>query len=739
MWQIHTDDCNKYCVYTIIMPNFKRFFFFLLFLIPTSYILLPMPVQAAITACSVSVSPNTINSGSSDTLVFNVTNDDEAGNQLHWVKISVPSSNFTITSGDGPSNGGVEIASDGSYVIVKTTMSGGETGAFSIGVTAGGSSGTASFGVSVSDVSEGDNPVGCGGDASVTVPETAQTIQNSSNISVSVTDSSANITWSTSQSAVGSIDYGTSTSYGSQVSESGATTSHSLTLSSLSANTTYHFRITTGGTQFSDSTFKTAVSGTTTTTTVTNTVTTVVTSKTQTDTNGPVISISTNFEKPFESSPEIIGKAVDPSRIVKIEYSTDGGVDWLPVDSTSLGEKNIKFSFVPDSLDDGNYKIIVRAMDGAGNIGKSKIYNLVIDRLPPLVGGNIWSIGSIPILPDENGVLIMLAGVDHKITMSAVGGPLSINLLIGSSNYSMTRSNDSGLWSGVVNFDLPGSYIVKVKSVDGAGNETVRNLNSILVIDSGRVTESSNGNIVTNARVSIYQQDELSKIWSLWDGVSFGQKNPQVVTGTGSYSYFLPAGTYYLKVTALGYKSVTSKIFNITSPTIINTDILLAKGWWFNPFKSINITVNKDKLITKEQNSYPLVDTESPSFTLPSVGEKELNLLSLRGKNRVLVFLNTWLPSTSEQISQIKSLPTNYKEKITVVMMQESISKAAVFAKKGGYYDLTIVADNDGILINPYRVNSLPSSYFIDRKGLIKKVVTGVVSTNEIISILDSI
>lgn len=717
---------------------FVLVFFLSIFYIQYS-IFLASPTHAAITACSVSVSPNTINSGASDTLVFSVTNDDEAGNQLHWVKISAPSNNFTITSGDGPSNGGVEIASDGSYVIVKTTMSGGETGAFLVGVTAGGSSGTASFSVSVSDTSEGDSPVGCGGDSSVTVPETAQTIQNSSNISVSVTDSTANISWSTSQSAVGSIDYGTSTSYGSQVSESGGTTSHSLTLSSLSANTTYHFRITTGSTQFSDSTFKTAVSGTTTTTTVTNTVVTVITPKIIFDTSPPQISISTNFEKPFESSPEIIGKVIDPSRIVKIEYSTDGGADWLPVDSTSLGEKNIKFSFVPDSLDDGNYKIIVRAMDGVGNVGKSKTYNLVIDRLPPLVGGNIWSIGSIPILPDENGVLIMLAGVDHKITMSAVGGPLSINLLIGSSNYSMTRSNDSGLWSGVVNFDLPGSYIVKVKSIDGAGNETVRNLNSILVIDSGRVTESGNGNIVTNARVSIYQQDDLSKIWSLWDGISFDQKNPQAVSGTGSYSYFLPAGTYYLKVTALGYKSVTSKIFNITSPTIINTDILLAKGWWFNPFKTINITVNKDRLITKEQNSYSLVDTESPSFTLPSVGEKELNLLSLRGKNRVLVFLNTWLPSTSEQVSQIKLLPTNYKEKITVVMMQESISKAAVFAKKGGYYDLTIVADNDGILIDPYRVNSLPSSYFIDRKGLIKKVVTGVVSTNEIINILDSI
>ncbi|GEM_PF-869860 len=65
-----------------------------------------------------------------------------------------------------------------------------------------------------------------------------------SGVSVSgVTESSVTITWSTNQPAKGQVEYGTTTAYGAVTPLSGETTSHRATLSGLSPDTTYHYRV----------------------------------------------------------------------------------------------------------------------------------------------------------------------------------------------------------------------------------------------------------------------------------------------------------------------------------------------------------------------------------------------------------------------------------------------------------------------------------------------------------------
>ncbi len=62
--------------------------------------------------------------------------------------------------------------------------------------------------------------------------------------SASVTSSSATITWTTNEAADGLVEYGTTTGYGSVTSINTArVTSHSQSLGSLTAKTTYHFRV----------------------------------------------------------------------------------------------------------------------------------------------------------------------------------------------------------------------------------------------------------------------------------------------------------------------------------------------------------------------------------------------------------------------------------------------------------------------------------------------------------------
>jgi hypothetical protein len=60
-----------------------------------------------------------------------------------------------------------------------------------------------------------------------------------SNISLS----GATITWNTNLPANSAVQYGTSMAYGSSASASALTTTHSITLTGLSANTVYHYRV----------------------------------------------------------------------------------------------------------------------------------------------------------------------------------------------------------------------------------------------------------------------------------------------------------------------------------------------------------------------------------------------------------------------------------------------------------------------------------------------------------------
>jgi len=82
----------------------------------------------------------------------------------------------------------------------------------------------------------------------VTVTVEDETVETTiSNVAVIENQTSATISWSTNEAATSKVDYGTTAAYGLSKSSNTLTTSHSLTLTGLSAGTSYHFRITSVG------------------------------------------------------------------------------------------------------------------------------------------------------------------------------------------------------------------------------------------------------------------------------------------------------------------------------------------------------------------------------------------------------------------------------------------------------------------------------------------------------------
>lgn len=95
--------------------------------------------------------------------------------------------------------------------------------------------------------------------------EADTTAPSITSVASTTTTTTATITWSTNESATSTVEYGATASYGTASSSSSFVTSHSITLSSLTPATTYHFRVSSGDASYnratsSDYTFTTASS-----------------------------------------------------------------------------------------------------------------------------------------------------------------------------------------------------------------------------------------------------------------------------------------------------------------------------------------------------------------------------------------------------------------------------------------------------------------------------------------------
>ena len=700
-----------------ILPKLTRFLIVISFI---SLLVFYPQIVGATNSCTASASPASVQANSTTSFSFSITN--TGSETVNYVRVMVPSENFTLQSSGVPS---WTVYSGGSLVeLVGGSVAPSSVFQFSLPATAGNSEAPSANWQVVTNTGTGE--VSCTGSLGTTISGVADVLapELSETAVTGITTSSATVSWTTNEASNSKVEYGPTEDLGFSKTVTTLVASHSVTLNGLSANTAYYYSAVStdasGNIGRNDQNSLTTASSAGSTKITIPPPQTII--KSVTDTAAPGISITTNFSKPFEQPPLISGRATDAYGIAAVEYSTDGGVNWLPTDKlTSPGKKSTTFNFVPILFDDGNYQIVVRATDGSGNRGVSKIYTLVIDRLPPIVGSALISIGPLVLTPNENGQLVTISGVEHKVILSAAGGPVTIDLLIDNHVHSFSRSHETGLWNGAVIFAQSGFYELIVKAKDGGGNVTERRLTNVIVLDPGQLEGVDKGTI------TVYYQEPASKVWYLWDSRSFGQTNPRSFKD-GTYSLFLPAGTYYLKISAPGYKTVTSSIFRLDSTAPINTDFTLEKT---SPFSIFDLFRSQEVKISESQppaEINPLLGKRALIFFLPAI-EGTFESVTLRGHSSVLSFVNTWSDSSIEQISILDKFPR--PNQIGTVVVQDNLSRIKILAKRGEY-DLNLAIDEDGLLVDDFGIFTLPTHVFMDRKGVIKRVVPGVLTEEEI-------
>ncbi|MFK7681916.1 TlpA disulfide reductase family protein [Bacillus sp. Wb] len=165
----------------------------------------------------------------------------------------------------------------------------------------------------------------------------------------------------------------------------------------------------------------------------------------------------------------------------------------------------------------------------------------------------------------------------------------------------------------------------------------------------------------------------------------------------------------------------------------------------YNEYKGSNSThyLNGNKLHNEQASteSAPkgevgiLEGQKVPNIQLETLDGKAFNLKDYQGKTVILNFWATWCPPCKAEMPDMQKFYEEHKNKnveiIAVNLTSAEKNKEDIkrFTDEYGI-TFTVPLDKSGEISNQFNVVSIPSSYLIDDKGVIRRHVVGPMSYN---------
>ena len=126
--------------------------------------------------------------------------------------------------------------------------------------------------------------------------------------------------------------------------------------------------------------------------------------------------------------------------------------------------------------------------------------------------------------------------------------------------------------------------------------------------------------------------------------------------------------------------------------------------------------------------SAPQQGFEAPDFTLQNLDGEQVSLSGLRGQAVLVNFWATWCPPCKAEMPAIQKVYDEYKAQgftvLAVNMTFQDTGDIPGFLAEYGL-DFPVLLENSGQVAKTYLIRSLPTSFFIDREGVIQEVVVG--------------
>ena len=132
-------------------------------------------------------------------------------------------------------------------------------------------------------------------------------------------------------------------------------------------------------------------------------------------------------------------------------------------------------------------------------------------------------------------------------------------------------------------------------------------------------------------------------------------------------------------------------------------------------------------LVAPGMDVSPKSGSLAPNFLLETLEGGELRLSDLRGRGVIVNLWATWCGPCRKEMPQFVAAYDRYQDKgleIIALNVQESPSIIRPFVEDFGV-DFPVVLDRRGDVFRGYRVLGLPTTYFIDRQGVVRDVFQG--------------
>ncbi|MGJ7913313.1 redoxin domain-containing protein [Neobacillus sp. LXY-1] len=119
------------------------------------------------------------------------------------------------------------------------------------------------------------------------------------------------------------------------------------------------------------------------------------------------------------------------------------------------------------------------------------------------------------------------------------------------------------------------------------------------------------------------------------------------------------------------------------------------------------------------------VGSKAPDFELKTLTGETVKLSELKGKKVMLNFWATWCPPCKAEMPDMEKFHSEVGDKVTIL----AVNIDPQLDVKGfvNEYKITfpILLDTDDGVNGKYQVLSIPTTYFIDSKGIIQKKFVG--------------
>jgi peroxiredoxin len=127
----------------------------------------------------------------------------------------------------------------------------------------------------------------------------------------------------------------------------------------------------------------------------------------------------------------------------------------------------------------------------------------------------------------------------------------------------------------------------------------------------------------------------------------------------------------------------------------------------------------------------PRLDAEAPDFTLKDMSGNTVKLSSLRGKPVMINFWATWCPPCRDEIPVITSMyngtHTSSNYEILGIATQSDDATVRAFSQELKM-DFPLLPDVESRVVSLYHVLPIPTTFFIDKDGIIRLIQTGAVT-----------